>query len=460
MDAVLTSNHTRTTDTALDPDNVPEVGPVSASQRISSLDTLRGVAVLGILMMNIPSFALPQGASANPLVAGGGTAVNLAVWYVGHIVFSGKMRAIFSMLFGAGFLLLTGRAERRGASDQSADVYYRRILWLILFGIIHAYFFWAGDILYMYGVTGLTLFPLRKVSPRWLLAAGLLVLMVVPVKIIWNVKETRKTQAAAKAADAAAAAGHKLNAEQILAQRSWADELKKMNPDAKAIAKDIANHHAGYWSLFQTRAKTVVEFESQFYYLYGFFDVMGMMLIGMALFKWDVFSAAQSNRFYSTLAAVGYGIGLPLNAYLGWLQISHHFDWETNAFAGWAAHDTYRLLVALGHIGAIMLICKKGLMPWLTRRLAAVGRMALSNYLFETLVSVMFFDHLGYFGNLERYQLALYVVAVWTVQLAFSPIWLRYFRFGPMEWLWRSLTYWKLQPFLVKKEKDLASALT
>ena len=169
MDTVLTSAPRDSTSTAADPDIQPAVGPVTASERISSLDTLRGVAVLGILMMNIAGFALPQAAYSDPTVAGGFTGANRVVWYVNHILVHGKMRAIFSMLFGAGFILLTDRAEKRGAGDQGADIYYRRILWLIVFGMIHAYFFWNGDILYSYGVAGLVLYPFRKVRG---LAAG------------------------------------------------------------------------------------------------------------------------------------------------------------------------------------------------------------------------------------------------------------------------------------------------
>jgi uncharacterized protein len=413
------------------------------------------VAVLGILMMNITSFALPMAAYVNPAVAGGDSELNLVVWYVNHLLFHGKMRATFSMLFGAGFILLTERAEKRGGTAQSADIYYRRILWLILFGIIHAYFFWYGDILYMYGVAGLMLFPLRKVSAWWLLVAGLVLLTVVPAKSVWEAREVRTMRTAAAEADAAAAAGQTLTDEQIAAQKSWADKLKEMNPDAKELAKEIADHHADYWTLFLRRMKTVVQFQSIIYYRYAFFDVMSMMLIGMAFLKFGILSGERSYRFYQILTAFGYGLGLPLNAYLGWLQMSHHFDWETNQLAGWAAHDFYRFLVVLGHIGALMLVCKSGRLTWLTSRLAAVGRMALSNYLFETLASTVFFDRLGFFGEWERYQLVFFVLAVWALQLALSPVWLRFFKFGPMEWLWRSLTYWKLQPILVRKSEPV-----
>ena len=138
--------------------------PVIVKERISSVDTLRGFALLGILLMNIVGFALPGNAYDDPTIAGGATGMNLAVWAVNYILFEGKMVAIFSMLFGAGVILLTSRAEQRGAEAAIADIYYRRTLWLIAFGMAHAYYIWNGDVLYFYGCAGLVLFPLRKLS--------------------------------------------------------------------------------------------------------------------------------------------------------------------------------------------------------------------------------------------------------------------------------------------------------
>src|SRR4029453_6469567 len=143
-------------------------GPALGAERVRAMDTLRGVAVLGILLMNILGFAYPFAASFDPTVAGGVTGANLWIWAVNTTLFEGKMRAIFSMLFGAGMLVLTSRLEQRGLGAQAADVYYRRVLWLLAFGLIHAYFIWWGDILFFYAVLGLFLFPFRRL-PAWTL---------------------------------------------------------------------------------------------------------------------------------------------------------------------------------------------------------------------------------------------------------------------------------------------------
>ena len=162
------------------------VAPVANRERIASIDALRGVALLGILLMNIIVFGLPMSAGNNPTSAGGHTSLNLAFWYISQIFFEGKMRALFSMLFGAGVTLFTLRAEERDGGLRVADIYYRRTLWLIVFGLLHAYFIWVGDILYAYGLVGLMLFPLRKVRPMALLVAGALLLMTAGGKMAWD----------------------------------------------------------------------------------------------------------------------------------------------------------------------------------------------------------------------------------------------------------------------------------
>src|SRR5262245_23404617 len=151
--------------------------PVTNRERIVSIDTLRGVALLGILLINILLYGLPESALSVPTTAGGHTGLNLAFWYANQIFFENKMRALFSMLFGAGAVLLTQRAEERGGL-RARGIYYRRTLWLIVFGLLHTYFIWIGDILYFYGVVGLALFPFRKLRPAKLLAAGALLLMI------------------------------------------------------------------------------------------------------------------------------------------------------------------------------------------------------------------------------------------------------------------------------------------
>ncbi len=173
------------------------------------------------------------------------------------------------------------------------------------------------------------------------------------------------------------------------------------------------------------------------------------MLIGMGLMQLGVFAAARTFRFYAVLTLCGYSLGLPLVGYGIYDQIHTDFDPVHQLLVGGHFNYIGSLFVALGHAGLVMLICKAGLLSWLTARLAAVGRMALSNYLMQSLICTTLFEGwgLGLFGKLDRFQLLGVVVSIWLVQLLVSPLWLRSFRFGPMEWLWRSLTYWKRHPF-------------
>jgi uncharacterized protein len=177
-----------------------------------------------------------------------------------------------------------------------------------------------------------------------------------------------------------------------------------------------------------------------------------MMFIGMGLFKLGVFSAARSYRLYAWIAVIGFLIGIPLNSYLAWLAVKSDFDRVTFAFTH-LAYDIERLPVALASMALLMILCKAGALRWLTGRLAAIGQMALSNYVFQSVVCTLVFTGYGFglYGRLERYQLYYVVAGCWAMSLAASPIWLRHYRFGPLEWCWRSLTYWKKQPMRIRR---------
>jgi uncharacterized protein len=208
--------------------------PVLGGERIGAIDALRGVAVLGILLMNILGFALPFQASFDPSVGGGTTGINLWIWASNTTLFEGKMRAIFSMLFGAGMLVLTSRLEDRGLGEQAADVYYRRLLWLLAFGLLHAYFIWWGDILFFYSVIGLFLFPLRRLSSRALIVAGVVLLLIGAGRGLLGAIEVRGMRAASVAATAAAAGGRPLTAAEQAAQNAWRDRWNEAKSRAGA----------------------------------------------------------------------------------------------------------------------------------------------------------------------------------------------------------------------------------
>jgi len=424
-----------------------DLGPVTGLERISSIDTIRGAALFGILLMNIVAFGLPSGYS-NPMNYGGAEGLNLAAWAINNLLFEGTMRGLFSMLFGAGIVLMTSRAEARGGGIEVADIFYRRTLWLFAFGVIHAWLFlWLGDILYFYGVAGLFLFTFRKVNPRTLIVLGVLVLASVIPKYAYEYSQVQIAMADAQAAQLVLDDGGELDDEQQEAIDGWQEILEDHNPPAKKLQKSIDGVHGNYFEIIASHASFIIWMQSTGLYLYFFWDTVGMMLIGMGLLKLGVLSGARSGRFYLTMMIVGYAIGISVNAYETRLLIDNNFDVIAFAKAS-LTYDLGRLPVTFGHIGLLTLICRMRWLNWLTSRLAAVGRMALTNYIAHSVVCAFVFTGIGFsmYGELERHQLYYVVGAIWLAQLMISPIWLQYFRFGPLEWLWRSLTYKQRQP--------------
>ena len=421
--------------------------PLAISERVRSIDVLRGVAVLGILLMNITGFALPFSASFDPSVAGGASGASLWVWAVNAVLFEGKMRAIFSMLFGAGLIVLTSRLEQRGAGIETADICLRRLLWLIAFGLVHAYFIWWGDILFFYGVVGLFLFPLRNLPARALVTAGIVLLSIHCLRGQLNALDTERVRTAALEADRAAAAGAVLTGEQKEAQGAWARRLEEARPSQEALNKDLAAYRGGFGEVLRTRAGFVAMSQAPALYHFFFLDAGGMMLLGMGLFKLRFFSASLPARHYWTAALVGCGVGLPLAALAAQHDIASGFDPVTMAF-GQVLGAAARVPIAIALVAVVMLVYRAGILTWLTSRLGGVGQMAFTNYIAQSLICTTLFYGYGFglYGHLQRYQLYYVVLGVWTVQLLVSPIWLRRFRFGPLEWAWRSLTYMQRQP--------------
>jgi uncharacterized protein len=436
------------------------IAPVNQEERITALDTVRGFALLGILLMNIIAMGMFGGSYDDPAAAGGSTGANLWVWSAMHILAEGKMRCLFSMVFGAGVILLTSRLEKRG---PSADIYYRRTLWLLAFGVVHAYFLWMGDILYPYALCALALYPFRKMSAKGLLIIGGILALLQSVLYIGGGFHFRDVINDGRAAIAVENSGQKLTEKQESAKREYEGWRKGNRPTADELKKDADAWRGNFASVVGARAKDVLPGHSQPYYspLGGSWDIWCMMLIGMGLFKLGVLTGERSMRFYALMTLIGYGIGLPLNSWSAWLIIKHNFDPVIHFYAN-STYDVGRLTVALGHVGVIMLLCKAGWLGWLMSALGAVGQMAFSNYIMQSVITAFYFTGYGFkmYGRLERYQLYYVVAAIWVFQLIVSPIWMRHFLFGPLEWCWRSLTYWKRQPMRRRTGEVQASVAT
>ncbi len=411
------------------------------AQRLESLDFVRGCALFGILLMNINGMGLGP-AYDNPSIAGGVTGINLWTWFVINVGFEGTQRALFSMLFGAGVILLSSRLEASGRAD-SADIFFRRNLWLIGFGLVNSWLLlWVGDILFYYGVTALFLYAFRKLPGKTLLALGVGSLLL---GAAWSAIDARRLVALhdqAQAATVVPAATR--SAEQKRSIEEWAEKSKAGPPPAAYAAMRRADT-ASYWSALKNRAGIIKHFQSWNLYRY-FFDIFGMMMLGMALFRLGVLTLEARTRTYAAMMGGGYAIGLTTNILEARWIMEHGFSALAYVQAS-ISYDVSRLAMTLGHLGLLMLFLRSDILPFVRRSMAAVGRMALTNYLTHSVVALIFFILMGWFGLLQRHQLYFVVLAIWAVQFIVSPIWLAHYHFGPVEWLWRYLTYGTKPPF-------------
>ncbi len=432
----------------VEPSPPPALQPVAEPERLEVVDTLRGFALLGILVMNVYAFAMPFAAYSNPLLYGGSTGVSYWTWIVTHMFFDQKLMTLFSMLFGAGLVLMAERAEARGVAY--GGTYYRRMFWLLVIGAAHGYLLWFGDILFHYALCGLLIYPLRRRSPKALITFGVvLILMGLPVSTGLGTFFAEQRRAGL-AAEELAAGGETLDEAQEFARQSWAETRQFVEPSAEVLAEEIAAYRGGYLAIVRHRAPTVLMMQTFVTFTYVLWRVGGLMLIGMALMKLGVFSAARSSRYYRWCVGLGCGLGFPIMTY-GLRQLTlHSFDGIHLFKVGNHYNYVGSIGVAFGYLGVVMLICRQGVWRRLRARLAAVGRMALTNYLMQSvLMTTLFYGYgFGLYGSVDRFPQMGFVVAVLALQLWWSPLWLRRYRFGPFEWVWRSLTYWRRQPMV------------
>lgn len=424
-----------------------QLEPLRESLRINSVDAIRGVALLGILLMNIVAMGLPGESYDDPSVIGGYSGLNLGAWLTTSLLFEGTMRGLFSALFGAGVLLFTGKDSDKDNGVSIADAWYRRMIWAFIFGLIHAYILlWPGDILYSYGLMGMFIFPLRRVRPIKLLAFGLALLLA--GTLVSQIENARMLDLHAQAvqAEQAKTRNEVLSKDAEGALNKWNELVEHRKPTAEALAEQISATQSGYVGAFQVREPVTTFFRSGFHYRYDYFDILGMMLVGMALFKWGVFHASLPARVYAIMMGLGYAVGLMVN----WREVAliQADNFSVVSFHRAAiTYDLGRFSMVTGHIGLIMLLCQSGMFGWITSRLAAVGRMALTNYILHTVITTIVFVGFAQYGRWERHELYYLVAGIWLFQLIASPIWLRHFRFGPLEWVWRGLTYLQRPPF-------------
>jgi uncharacterized protein len=406
---------------------------VSAPARVATLDVIRGVAVMGILAMNIVAFAMPEVAYMNPASFGSHGAIDYAVWAVNFVAIDGKMRGLFSFLFGASMLLVIERAEARG--ENPLRVHYARMFWLLLFGLAHLYFIWWGDILHHYALVGALAYAFRKMAPYKLVIAAIILLALQALLVVGLPYDIHETGVAIQAGHPAADIARRYH--------SYIESFGQ--PDQAFLASDVAAHRGGYAMVFADRLRVAVASPVQTLMFVGM-ETLGYMLLGMACFKTGMLGGAWPRAQYRRWMMVGFGIGVPVYVVLLMLQVRGGFDAYWVALCAITLSTPFRPLMIIGWACLIILLARPG--GALTERIGAAGRMAFSNYLGTSLIcSTLFYGYGGgLYGQLSRAELYIVVVAIWALILLWSKPWLEHFRYGPFEWLWRSLARGRLQP--------------
>jgi uncharacterized protein len=405
--------------------------PVSPAERIQILDILRGFALFGILIVNMEIFSHPVQRILLPLAAAT-TPIDRAATFLVRFLAEGKFYSLFSFLFGLGFYLLIDRLKQKGL--PVGRVYLRRLLALLAFGVAHAVLLWVGDILTLYAVLGLLLLLFRRARPRPLLiwAAVLALVMTILFAISVVLIELGRQEGPEVSAEIDAS----------------------LNIGVEAARGDAERAMQGY------RQRSYLAVTAQRWYDWTSFmlsgnlalapNVLAMFLVGLYFGKRRLLAEVDSHLpFFRRLLLWGLVIGLPCNLLYAAISLDVARSVPSpQVLLGMAGQAIGAPFLALAYASALVLLSRAPATARLVARLAPVGRMALSNYLTQSLVcSTIFYGYGGgLFGKVGTAAGLLLAVLIYALQIPLSAWWLGRFRFGPAEWLWRTLTYLRRQP--------------
>ena len=396
----------------------------TAGTRYLTLDVIRGIAVMGILSVNIVNFSMVQAAYLNPQAYRDASMGDLLLWAINMLLVDGKFRALFSMLFGASMLLVIDKAEAAG--EWGAWLHVRRMVVLLAIGLAHAVLIWHGDILALYAMAGLIALLWARSSVTRMIAAAI-ILAILNTILFGAITATLVHQdIAAHAPDAAP---------EII--RNWNANASSVFAIPSDIASDqaiyggswrgiVAHEWSKLWAIFSNSLALMP-------------DTLSLMLVGMAGYRSGFFTGAWDDRTYKRIAMWGIGIGLAGHAALVVADLMTGFYVPLVLGGFLAAMVPFRFAQALGYAALFVLWSRRNSGP--VKLVAAVGRAALTNYIGTSLVCTAIFYGwgLGLYGKVTRIEAWLVVPIVWALMLLWSKPWLERLRYGPLEWLWRSL---------------------
>ncbi len=424
--------------------------PVVQTERFVILDSLRGIAILAILLMNIPGFGLPHIATSDPGVLNE-SGKNYYTWFIIDGVFDSTQRGMFSLLFGAGILLFINRLDQRLPGTQPAEYFFRRQLWLLLFGLVNVFvFLFSGEILYAYALCGMLLFAFIRLAPKKLFMAAFICFLFSIARENTNLYHDKSIIAAGESIALIDTDTIPLNGIQQAAlekMQAFKNENSK-EEKKKEFAETVRKMRGSFGDIYTLQSAEGIASQTIGFYSF-FWELAFFMLLGMGFYKTGIITGLHTYTTYWLMFLIGFGIGLPLSYFYLHNEIQFGFDrYEIvkNSFFGFK--QIHRFFRTMGFFGFLMLLYKSGWLKGFFNLMQPVGQTAFTNYSLQTIICGIIFYGIGFglFAKLQRYELYYVMAAIWLFQIIFSHIWLKHFRFGPFEWLWRSLTYWKLQP--------------
>jgi uncharacterized protein len=403
-----------------------------ALTRHISLDALRGFAVMGILAMNIIGFSMPEWAYVSPGVYGGETLADRISWFFSFVFVDGKMRGLFSLLFGASMMLVIERAEAK--QQSAARVHYARMFWLAIFGLSHFFFLWFGDILFLYATVGSIAFLMHHWEPRRLIKWALIIYGL--GFLLWALIYGGMQALQWFATQPTAPAELKQSYQEMLASPDFSVDL----------AGELALHRGDWWGIVSS--KLAEWYTPLTLILQSITETLPLMLLGMAMKKNGFLTGEWDDADYRYWVRRLLLPGVLLTALIGAWTWASGFNLITTlaAFLAWSMIP--RLMMTIAYAAMLILLIRRLAGGALLARVAAAGRAAFTNYLGTSIVmTTIFYGYgLGLFGYVSRPALWLFVIGAWGVMLLWSKPWLERFHYGPLEWLWRSLARMELQP--------------
>ncbi len=429
----------------------PVLAPVRGKDRIAVLDVLRGFAILGIFIINLPAMSGPLTALLADFRTLGWSPADQQVWLFLETTWEGTQRGVLEMLFGAGLMVTAAKAMDHDGPVGVADLYIRRNLWLLLFGLIDIFvLLWLGDILLIYALCALALFPFRKLAVRWLLVIGLTFATL--ISVIGGIEYVSRSelQQTHTVAVAKQQQGQKLTTEEAEAIKEWDKIIARATgkePVVEKLAKEEVAARAGSFGDYaEFLTSTYVLIVGKGSLIGGVVEAFSVMLIGIALWKLGFIQGQRRTRDYVIVLVLAYGFGLTAR-YVGGLERMTFLPIPKTL---WLTQEYARIAVSLGHVALINLLMRFAPGRAALKPFIAAGQMAFSLYFLEQFIGIyVMYSPIGL--HLPGAQGWAYTSALAGMivigLLIFANLWMRLFASGPLEWVWRSLSYWRRQPF-------------